>query len=158
MFFVILTGCQKNKKNDEPKVDKEVYNTKDEPEADEDIFTMNQITTNYDTLINRVKNKGDIDSYDEMFYSFMDANETERTDSVMKYSKVMAEKYNYDKAYLDYFVALCEKNNIKVDYSNYSTIDITSLEEKSKVEAIKWLNLMRNRKIISPENYNAIKK
>ena len=158
MFFVILTGCQKNKKNDEPKVDKEVYNTKDEPEADEEVFTMNQITTNYDTLINRVKNKGDIDSYDEMFYSFMDANETERTDSVMKYSKVMAEKYNYDKAYLDYFVALCEKNNIKVDYSNYSTIDITSLEEKSKVEAIKWLNLMRNRKIISPENYNAIKK
>lgn len=61
---------------------------------------MNAITTNYDTLINRLKKHGDTDAYDELFYSFKDCCFDESTDSVMVYSKIMAEKFNYEKAYL----------------------------------------------------------
>ena len=49
-------------------------------------------------------------------------------------------------------------NNIKVDYSNYSTLKITSLKGESKIKAIKWLDLMRKRKMLSEENYNLIEK
>ncbi|KFF22680.1 hypothetical protein [Chryseobacterium sp. JM1] len=132
--------------------------TFDKPKDTDTIVTMNQITTNYDTLIKRVKCKGDIDAYDEMFFSFMDSNEAERTDSLMIYSKIMAEKYHNKKAYLDYFVALCEKYNVHVDYSNYSTINLSKMESFSKKQAEDWLKKMLEKKVITQEQYNSVQR
>lgn len=36
----------------------------------EDVTTISSITTDYDTLINRVKKRGDVDAYDELFIVF----------------------------------------------------------------------------------------
>ncbi len=123
-----------------------------------DVVTMNQMTTDYYTLIHQVTNDGNEDAYNELFYSFMDSNKAERTDSLMIYSKIMAEKFKYEKAYFDYFKALCEKHNIDIDYPNYSSIDISSMEKLPNKEAINWLNKMKNEKIITIEQYNSIKK
>ncbi|KFF10114.1 hypothetical protein IW15_21495 [Chryseobacterium soli] len=145
LFLLTLFSCEKSKIPTEPK-------------KNERIITMNQITTNYDTLVNKVKLKGSIDAYDELFFSFMDSNEAERTDSMMVYSKIMAEKYNYQKAYLDYFKALCEKFNIYIDYPHYDKLDISKMPEDSKKQAKGWLNQMLEKKIITKEQYDAIKK
>ena len=126
--------------------------------TDEKIVTINQITTDYNTMINNINFKGDVDSYDEMYYGFMDANEIERTDSVLKYSKIMALKYNYEKAYFDYFKALLEKNNTIANFSNYAKIDISKIKGNSKIETLKWLKLMQKNKIITKGNYEQIKK
>ncbi len=123
-----------------------------------DVVTMNQMTTDYYTLIQQVTNDGNENAYNELFYSFMDSNKAERTDSLMIYSKIMAEKFKYEKAYFDYFKALCEKHNIDIDYPNYSSIDISSMEKLPNKEAINWLNKMKNEKIITIEQYNSIKK
>ncbi|MDF2934500.1 MAG: hypothetical protein K0R36_3831 [Chryseobacterium sp.] len=122
------------------------------------IISMNQITTDYDTLINRVKYNGNIDAYDELFYSFMDSNESERTDSLMIYAKIMAEKYNYKKAYLDYFKALCGKNNIYIDYPHYNRINLSKLPINSKKETEDWLNKMLDKKIITKEQFDSIQR
>lgn len=144
-FFVTLSSCDKRK-------------VISQTQKDEKITTMNQITTNYDTLINRVKFKGDIDAYDELFFSFMDSNEAERTDSMMIYSKIMAENYNYKKAYLDYFKALCEKFDIYVDYPHYNKIDISRMPQDSKKQAENWLKKMLKKKIISQSQFDSVKK
>lgn len=145
LFLLTLFSCEKSKIPIEPK-------------KDERIITMNQITTNYDTLVNRVKLKGSNDAYDELFFSFMDSNEHERTDSMMVYSKIMAEKYNYQKAYLDYFKALCEKFDIYIDYPHYDKLDVSKMPEDSKKQVKEWLNQMLEKKIIIKEQYDAIKK
>lgn len=119
---------------------------------------MNQITTNYDTLIHRVKNHGNIDAYDELFYGFIDANENERTDSVLKYSKVMAEKFNYERAYFDYFGAFEEKYNVKVDFKKYSSIDISKVEKAPREEATELLKNMIREKMMTQEQFDSIKK
>lgn len=124
----------------------------------EKVITISQITTNYNTLIKRVVDKGDIDSYDELFYGFMDANKIEQTDSVMKYSKIMAEKYNYEKAYYDYLKAFFEKYDLKIDYSNYGTIDLTKFKKNQEIQAENWLQKMLNNKLITKAQYDSIKK
>lgn len=149
-FFLILIliftiSCQKKQKFD-------VIRDHDT------IVTMSQITTDYDTLIKRVKYKGNIDAYNELFYGFMDANEAERTDSTMIYSKIMAEKFNYEKAFYDYFKALCEKYNTDVDYNNFSTINISLMDKSSKKQAEDWLKKMLEKKIITQQQYNSIKR
>lgn len=137
---------------------KEKSKTINIPEKEEKVTTMNQITTDYDTLANRVKNKGMVEAYDELFYSFMDANEAERTDTLMIYSKIMAEKYNYKKAYFDYFKALCEKYDINVDYNDYKNINVSKLKGSQKKQAEEWLNKMLEKKIITQSEFNSIKK
>lgn len=124
----------------------------------EKVITISQITTNYNTLIKKVVDKGDIDSYDELFYGFMDANKIEQTDSVMKYSKIMAEKYNYEKAYYDYLKAFFEKNDLKIDYSDYGSIDLTKFKKNQEIQAEKWLQKMLNNKLITKSQYDSIKK
>ena len=148
----LLISCQKKK---------EIANSKKEiviPKKDDEAFTISQIITNYDTLIKRVKNKGNIDAYDELFYGFKDSYKTERTDSLMTYSKIMAEKFNYEKAYFDYFEAFGEKNDIKIDFSDYSKIDISKLEKNTKKQATDWLKNMVKEKIITIEQFDSIKK
>ena len=124
----------------------------------EEIITMNQTSSDYDTLTNRVKKKGDANSYDELFYSFMDSNEGEQTDSLLIYLRIMAEKYNYDRAYFDYFEALCRKHDVDVDYSNYSNINISKMNEVNKKHALEWLNKMLKNKIILEKEFDSIKK
>ena len=121
-------------------------------------ISMNQITTNYDTLIKRVKNDGNEDAYYELFYGFKDSNISERTDSLMIYSKIMAQKFNYEKAYFDYFEAFAEKNDIKIDFGDYSKFDISKLNGSTKKEATDWLKNMVKAKIITIEQYDSIKK
>jgi hypothetical protein len=123
-FFIFLVSCtEKRERNIKSK----------------EIVTINHLSTNYDTLVYKVKNTGDKDSYNELFYSFMDANEAEKTDSLMIYSKIMAEKFNYEKAYFDYFKALCEKYDTNVDFSDYSNINIKLMNKLEKKQADDWL-------------------
>jgi len=145
LILIFIISCQKKQKNDKIK-------------NNDTVVTMSQITTNYDSLVKRVRYKGNIDAYDELFYGFMDSNEAERTDSTMIYSKIMAEKYNYEKAFFDYFKALCEKYNIDVDFSNFSTINISLMNNSSKLQAEDWLKKMLEKKIITQQQYNSVKK
>lgn len=145
LILIFIISCQKKQKNDKIK-------------NNDTVVTMSQITTNYDSLVKRVKYKGNINAYDELFYGFMDSNEAERTDSTMIYSKIMAEKYNYEKAFFDYFKALCEKYNIDVDFSNFSTINISLMNNSSKLQAEDWLKKMLEKKIITQQQYNSVKK
>lgn len=137
ILLFIITSCKK--KND-------------------DITSISQITTNYDTLRNRIIYKGDVNAYNELYYGFMDSNEAERTDSLMIYSKIMAEKFNNEGAYLDYFKALCEKYGINVDYPNYNKINLSQMPESSKKQAEDWLKKMLKKRIITQEQYNLVKK
>lgn len=121
------------------------------------IITISSIS-NYDSIINLVKTKGDTLAYSELFYFLMDSNKEDRTDTLMHYSKIMAEEFNNEGAYLDYFKALCEKYDIEVDFSNYSSINISSMDKSSKGKAENWLNKMVEKKIISKEQFDSIKK
>jgi hypothetical protein len=147
----LLISCKKN--NEIDKLKKEIENTFKEDK----VFTINQITTNYDTLVKRVKNDGNEDAYDELFYGFIDANETTRTDSVMIYSKIMAKKFNHVKAYFDYFEAFGKKYDIETNFRDYSKIDISKLKPNTKKEATDWLKNMVKAKIITIEQYDSNK-
>ncbi len=135
-----------------------VFNSCKKQENLNNAVSISQITTDYDTLTNRVKNKGNIDAYDELFYGLMDSNKAGRTDSLMIYSKIMAEKYNYEKAYIDYITALCEKNNMKFEYSDFSSINILLMDKISKIQAEDWLKKMLEKKVITQEQYNSVKR
>ena len=147
---LLIFGCQKPKAI---KTENEIL-----PEVREPSVTINQITTNYDTLVNRVNRKGDEDAYDELFYGFIDWNETSRTDSVMKYSKIMALKFDFEKGYSDYFYAFCEKYNVELDWGKLSSLDISKLKPFQKNEAINWLKKMRYKKVITETEFRQIKK
>ncbi|MBB4801291.1 hypothetical protein HNP37_001330 [Flavobacterium nitrogenifigens] len=122
----------------------------------EDVTTISSITTDYDTLINRVKKRGDVDAYDELFYSFQDCCFSARTDSVMVYAKIMAEKFNYDRAYYHYYDAVLEKNGI--DYSSFPQIDISKMKKPEKQKLENWFKFMLERKQIKQETLDSIKK
>jgi uncharacterized tellurite resistance protein B-like protein len=117
---------------------------------------MNQIRDNYDSLIYRVKNQENTNDYDALFYNLMECDESYQTDSVMYYSKIMAEKYNYDNAYYHYLEALCRKNNI--DYSDFSTIDLTKLDKPERKQILEWLQKMLEKGIITKHEYEQVKK
>ncbi|KFF10108.1 hypothetical protein IW15_21455 [Chryseobacterium soli] len=110
------------------------------------------------TLFNLVKGKGDTIAYSKLFYFLMDSNKEGRTDTLIYYSKIMAEDFNNEGAYLDYFKAICEKYDINVDFGNYSSIDISPMNKFSKEKAENWLKKMLAKKIITKEQYDAIKK
>lgn len=141
MYF-FLFSCQKRNEPNIPKVGKEVV-------------TMSSIS-NYDSIVNVVKTKGDKEAYNELFYHLMDSDEISRTDTLMYYSKIMAEKYNNEKAFLDYFKALCEKNNIYLDHPHYDRLDLSGMSIDSKKQAENWLRKMLNKKIITEEQFNSI--
>jgi hypothetical protein len=136
--------------------DKKTSNEDKVPFETEDAVSMNQITTNYDTLIRNVTIKGDTNAYDELFYGFVDANKIERTDSVLRYSKIMATDFHYERAYWDYLRALCEKNQIEFD--ELYNLDLTKSEEKSKKTIVEWLDKMLANKIITKEEFDTVEK
>lgn len=126
-------------------------------EKHDKVITMNSIS-NYDSIVNLVKIKGDTLAYDELFFYLMDSNEKDRTDTVMYYSKMMAEKYDYKEAYKRYFNAFSEKYKINMDVDNYSTLNMSSLKKAQKKQAEDWLGKMLEKKIITQEQYNSINK
>jgi arginine/lysine/ornithine decarboxylase len=152
LLLLILISCNKKAEQKVEKVNKP------EEISQDDVVTMNTMTTDYDTLIHRIKNMGDRDSYDELFYAFMEYPFEYKTDSIMFYSKIMAEKYNYERAYFDYFKALCEKYDIQENYKDFSKIDLSKMDKVSKKQAEDWLKLMLNRKVITQENFNSVKR
>lgn len=160
IYFLILFSFLSCKEEKENKIDttNKVSNSAKSKINQEQAVSISQFTTDYTTLINNVRKKGDIDSYDELFYGFMDSNKAERTDSLMIYSKIMAVQYNYEKAYIDYITALCEKNNIKFEYSNFSSINILLMDKTSKLQAEDWLKKMLEKKVITQEQYNSVKR
>lgn len=145
LILILFISCNKNIKHPDEKINQE------------EVITMSAIS-NYDSIANSVKTKGDTLAYSELFYHLKDSDEISRTDTLMYYSKIMAEKFHNEGAYIDYFQALCEKNDIEVDFSNYSSINISLLDKSSKQKAENWLKKMVNKKIISEEQYNSIKK
>ena len=152
LFFL---SCKKKETKDikEVKIAKQESDSRD---VDQDeVVTMNAIRTNYDTLVNRVKKKGDEDAYLELFYDFKESAIEVRTDSVMVYAKIMALQHNYERGYYDYLQALYEKYN--VDYSDSSKIDISKLDKVSKKPIEDWLKLMLDKKIMTKKDFDAIK-
>ena len=158
VFLVLLLVFISCKEKTEPKEQETKKENKLEEVNQDDVITMNTMTTNYDTLVDRIKNHGDQDSYDELFYSFMETAAPVSTDSTMFYAKIMAEKYHYERAYYDYLSALCLKNNIQQNFEDFSKIDISKMDKSSKKQANDWLKLMLDRKLITQENFNAVKR
>ena len=144
ILFVFLTSCKESEK----------FNSVDENEK---IFTMNQLSGSYDSITNRVIKYGDEDAYSELFYSFKDSNFGERTDSLMIYSKIMAEKYNDEKAYIDYLDAITEKYELKNDIGDYTTLNISNLDKSKKEKILNWLDVMLKKKIITQQQFNEVK-
>lgn len=122
----------------------------------EEVRTISAMVTNYDTLINRVKKRGDLDAYDELYYGFKDCCFRESTDSVMVYSKIMAEKFNYERAYSDYYAAFLEKYHI--DYSNFPQIDISKIDKKEREKLESWFKIMIKKKLMTQQTFDSIKK
>ncbi|MCJ7936060.1 MAG: hypothetical protein MUW56_21140 [Chryseobacterium sp.] len=144
IFTILLSSCQEKK-------------TLDKPINKSDIITMSNIS-NYDSITKLVKTKGDTLAYDELYYFLMDSNKEDRTDTLMYYSKIMAEKYNNDLGYFYYFTALCEKYDIPFKDANYSSINISSLDKSSKKETEDWLKKMLEKKIITQQQYDSVKR
>ncbi|MBU8883041.1 hypothetical protein KSK37_08105 [Kaistella sp. DKR-2] len=130
----------------------------DLPENQEEVITMNSLSGDYDSITKRVKKFGDEDAYSELFYSFKDSNFVERTDSLMIYSKIMAEEFRNENAYIDYLDAITEKFGVEKDIGNYSTINLKNLKPSDKKQVLDWLKLMVQRKIITQNQYDSIKK
>ncbi len=128
------------------------------PIIHENVTTMNSISDNYDSITTKVKKLGDEEAYSELFYHLKDSNFEGRTDSLMVYSKIMAEKYHFEKAYIDYLDAVTEKHGIENNIENYSTINLSQLKSKEKQEIIDWLSKMVEKGIIREKQFQEVKK
>jgi len=150
-FILILNfiSCNKSEKN-ETKINLDLSQKQSE------IIIMNSISQDYDSIINRVKVHGDKEAYSELFYHLKDTNFEGRTDTLMFYSKTMALKFNYEKAYIDYLDAVTEKYKIEKNISDYSTINLSNLKTTEKNEIIEWLKIMLENKIISNIQYDEV--
>ena len=145
---IFFYGCQQNTKS----------TSKVEVQNKGEVKSISAVS-NRDSIVNLVKTKGDTLAYYELFYFLMDSNESDRTDTLMYYSKIMAEKYEYKVAYIHYLKGFAEKHktgswNMDEDYSKF---DISHLTEAEKKEIGDWLKKMLAKKIINKEQYNSIK-
>ena len=145
LMILILMSCKKDEKFDSTV-------------NQEEVITMNSLYSDYDSIVNRVKNFGDEEAYSELFYHLKDSDFESRTDTLMFYSKIMAEKYNYENAYIDYLDATTEKFKIEKDLSNYSTINLTKLQPNDKNQVINWLSKMVEKKIITQNQFDKVQK
>lgn len=75
---------------------KEKVNTLEPPMNQDNVTTMSSIS-NYDSIANLVKIKGDTLAYSEIFYHLKDSDKISRTDTFMCYSEIMAEKFIMSK-------------------------------------------------------------
>ncbi|MDP5197965.1 hypothetical protein [Flavobacterium sp. DG2-3] len=155
VFLICLFSCKQ--KAEKVQVQKGVSKEVNLKEIDsEEVRTISTMVTDYDTLINRVKKRGDVEAYYELFYSFKDCCFRESTDSVMVYSKIMAEKFNYERAYWDYYSAFLEKYHI--DYSNFPQIDISKIDKKEKGKLENWFKMMIRKKLMTQQAFDSIKR
>ena len=115
----------------------------DLPENQDEVITMNSLSGDYDSTIIQVKKFGNEEAYSELFYYLKDSNFEARTDTLMYYAKIMAEKYNYENAYIDFLDAITEKFNIDKDLSDYSTINLSKLKPTEKKQILDWLKIMQ---------------
>lgn len=154
LIIIILTiclfcACKKNKIEQENHQDKSYTNV-------DKVITMNSIS-DYDSLTLIVSKKGDTIAFKELYFYLMDTNESGRTDSLMKYSKLMVEKYNYKEAYVIYLKSFSEKYNINFDGVNYNLISLTNSNLEVNMEAKEWLKKMLNDKVITQKQFESIK-
>lgn len=124
----------------------------------EGVVSINQVSNMHDSLIHKIRIKGDTNAYDELFYGFIDSNKTERTDSILRYARVMAEAFKYERAYFDYLKALCEKNMIESHWDNLSDLNLTNLDENSKAPIISWLRQMLKDEVITQDEFDSVEK
>lgn len=150
VFLLCLFSCKE--KVEQVQAQKEIPKEIDQ----EEVRTISTMVTDYDTLINRVKKRGDLDAYDELYYGFKDCCFRESTDSVMVYSKIMAEKFNYERAYSDYYSAFLEKYHI--DYSSFPEIDISKIDKKEKEKLENWFKVMIKKKLMTQQTFDSIKR
>lgn len=148
IFLLCLFSCKEKVEQVQKEIPEEIDS--------EEVRTISTMVTDYDTLINRVKKRGDLDAYDELYYGFKDCCFRESTDSVMVYSKIMAEKFNYERAYSDYYSAFLEKYHI--DYSNFPQIDISKMDKKEKEKLENWFKVMIRKKLMTQQTFDSIKK
>ncbi|MCE2997120.1 MAG: hypothetical protein ACK5PC_17020 [Cyclobacteriaceae bacterium] len=120
------------------------------------LISINQITSNYDSLISNVTVKGYTSAYNELFYGLIDLNEKERVDSILYYSNIMADKFGYPIAYYDYLRALCEKN--KIEFDRLHNLDLTNTDQQSRKIIVDWLDRMVLDKVITKEEFDLVKK
>lgn len=153
LFLLSLFSCKENKLTPNSNTLNDTVDINPE-----EVITMNQLSTNEDTLIYRIREKGDQDSYDELFYNLMETVQPVSTDSVMFYAKIMAEKYQYKRAYFDYFNALCRKSNISYDSGDYSTPNLAKMNSASRKLAEEWLAKMVKNNLITKQEFDSIKK
>ena len=113
VLLCVILACKATYKNDNEK-------------------SMNQSGEDERVLEQNIKEKGDIQSYDALRREYMDGNDEA---DFFKWAKLMADKYDYDQAYLDVYRSLYFKQDIKIDDS-YS---LDYLNTKDQQMAIAYL-------------------
>lgn len=149
VFFYTLS-CKKN-------------NIETEDYKENNFINLEQVTTissisNYDSMAYLVKIKGDTIAFNELFYYLKDSHKLDITDTLMYYSKIMADKYENILAHYYYLDAICEKYDVSFKDYNFSKLNISTLKDFQKKEIENWLNRMLQKNIITKEQYYSVKR
>lgn len=92
-------------------------------------FSMNQPELEINKLKNLIINKGDTSAYNQLDVAFLD----QRHEEFIIYALVMANKYDYPKAYYDVFSCICDI---------YGDIDkLSYLDSQTRQFALNYLTL-----------------
>lgn len=97
-------------------------------------FSMNERSRPDYVLEELVLEKGDTNAYDDLQISYLDYEHGK----LLKFAKVMADKYKYRQAYYDVYSQI-EKPTLRKGY----TLSLDSCTEQEKNEAIKYLYLAK---------------
>ncbi|MEY4540057.1 MAG: hypothetical protein RLZZ306_1814 [Bacteroidota bacterium] len=108
---------------------------------------MNETTSDYKLLKKKVRAEGDTSAYYELSYDLIETADSE--DSLMYYSRIMAEKYNYKPAYWHYEYAFKRKLEIDIAHDKYNKSDVAKMNKKEKKMILEWYILMYKRDIIT---------
>jgi hypothetical protein len=119
------------------------------PVKEERVMSINGTTSSYNLLKMKVRAEGDTNSYNDLFYSLLETVDCE--DSVMYYSRIMAEKYNYKKAFFDYEYAFKRKLEIDLSHDRYNKLDVAKMNKKEKSMILELYNLMYKRGIVAKD-------
>lgn len=120
-----------------------------------DSKSISQISSDYDSLIYKVKYRGDAVAYDELYYCFLDAG-TYYLDSIIYYSEIMARNHNYHDAYFRYLDAFLEKKNVNCS-DGVSKLNLSKLNSKDQIIIRGILNKMLKEEKIKKTEYDSIK-
>lgn len=101
-----------------------------ETETHDEARSMNQPDRPMSVLKDLVINKGDVDAYEELETAYLDYNHGD----FYKYAKIMADKYDYSRAYYDVYIQI-----LKPTQNPHQTISLDSCTSEEKQEAIYYL-------------------